>query len=100
MLSMAKQKKTKPNRLTREEWLQKSLDLLISGRHGKLRIDNITKELNVTKGSFYWHFKNRAGGGIGIDRDEKCLAKDRPAAGEQPSDGGGGPGSVERPGTD
>ena len=60
ILTMVKQKKTKANRLTREEWLQKSLDLLISGRHGKLRIDKITKELNVTKGSFYWHFKNRA----------------------------------------
>lgn len=56
---MAKQKKNKPNRLTREQWLQKSLDLLISGKHGKLRIDKITKDLNVTKGSFYWHFKNR-----------------------------------------
>ncbi|MFZ9012313.1 MAG: TetR/AcrR family transcriptional regulator [Anaerohalosphaeraceae bacterium] len=57
---MAKQKKTKPNRLTREQWLQKSLDLLISGKHGKLRIDKITKDLNVTKGSFYWHFKSRS----------------------------------------
>lgn len=58
--TMAKRKTQKQKRLTREQWLQKSLDLLISGKHGKLRIDNITKELNVTKGSFYWHFKNRA----------------------------------------
>jgi AcrR family transcriptional regulator len=56
---MSVQKKHKANRLSRAQWLQKSLDLLISGKHGKLRIDNITKELNVTKGSFYWHFKNR-----------------------------------------
>jgi AcrR family transcriptional regulator len=57
---MSTKPRGKTNRLTREQWLQKSLDLLISGKHGKLRIENVTKELNVTKGSFYWHFKDRA----------------------------------------
>ena len=57
---MAKQKKTKPNRLTREQWLARSLEILSDGGPGELRIDNITHKMNVSKGSFYWHFKNRA----------------------------------------
>ena len=45
-------------RLTRDEWLDHSLDLL-SQNKGNFRIDELVKKLGVTKGSFYWHFKNR-----------------------------------------
>ena len=57
---MAHQKKTKPNRLTRQQWLARSLEILSDGGPGELRIDNITHKMNLSKGSFYWHFKNRA----------------------------------------
>ena len=46
------------NRLSRSEWLDRSLDLL-SENKGHFRIDALVKKLGVTKGSFYWHFKNR-----------------------------------------
>ena len=46
------------NRLSRTEWLDRSLDLL-SENKGHIRIDDLVKKLGVTKGSFYWHFKNR-----------------------------------------
>ncbi len=47
-------------RLNREEWLSRALEVLSKEGKAKLRIELITKSLGVTKGSFYWHFKDRA----------------------------------------
>jgi AcrR family transcriptional regulator len=52
--------KKSPIRLSREEWLDKALDILAEEGDAKLRIDSLVRKLDVTKGSFYWHFKNRA----------------------------------------
>jgi len=46
-------------RLSQEEWLARALDILAREGQAKLRVDAICKALGVTKGSFYWHFKNR-----------------------------------------
>ncbi len=46
-------------RLTREQWLAQALEILSREGNAKLRVDSICKALGVTKGSFYWHFKNR-----------------------------------------
>jgi len=45
--------------LSRVEWLEKALDVVSRSGGAKLRIENLVKEVGVTKGSFYWHFKNR-----------------------------------------
>jgi AcrR family transcriptional regulator len=52
-------KKTPPKRLTRHEWLARALDILALEGGAKLRVDAICDALRVTKGSFYWHFKDR-----------------------------------------
>ena len=49
-----------PKRLNRQEWLSRSLEVLSREGKAKLRIDPLTKTLGITKGSFYWHFKDRA----------------------------------------
>lgn len=46
-------------RLTREEWLARALELLARRGNAKLRVDAICNALGVTKGSFYWHFRDR-----------------------------------------
>jgi AcrR family transcriptional regulator len=46
-------------RLTREQWLSLALDVVARKGGAKLRIDRLVRDLEVTKGSFYWHFKNR-----------------------------------------
>lgn len=46
-------------RLSRDEWLAQALDILAREGQAKLRIDTICAALGVTKGSFYWHFKDR-----------------------------------------
>jgi phage antirepressor YoqD-like protein len=38
-------------RLTREQWLERSLEMLATTR-GRMRIDELVKSLGVTKGSF------------------------------------------------
>ena len=48
------------NRLSKDKWLEKSLEVLVSEGDKKLTIDHLVKAMGVTKGSFYWHFKNRA----------------------------------------
>ena len=51
--------KTTKTKLTLKRWLEFALELLIKEGNTKLRIDNLVRSMGVTKGSFYWHFKNR-----------------------------------------
>lgn len=56
MSTIAERKRQK--RFTREEWLARALEHLAKGQAG-LTIDRFVESLGVTKGSFYWHFRNR-----------------------------------------
>jgi len=51
--------KKPPKRLNREVWLKKALEVLRQKGNAGLQIESFTRELGVTKGSFYWHFKDR-----------------------------------------
>ena len=43
----------------REDWLNEAISLMGEHRdHGALKIDALCARLSLTKGSFYWHFKN------------------------------------------
>lgn len=52
-------KKVTSQRLSRDEWIEKALDVLMTEGGSVLTIDNLVKELGVSRGSFYWHFKDR-----------------------------------------
>ncbi|MEM7467652.1 MAG: TetR/AcrR family transcriptional regulator [Pseudomonadota bacterium] len=43
----------------RNVWLRKALDVLFSHGISHVKVEILARELKVTKGSFYWHFKNR-----------------------------------------
>jgi AcrR family transcriptional regulator len=45
--------------LDAEAWVEASFDLLAEGGIDAVRIDPLAKRLGVTRGSFYWHFKDR-----------------------------------------
>ena len=47
------------NRLNREDWLRLSLDVLASRGLGAFTVQHLVDELGVSRGSFYWHFKDR-----------------------------------------
>ena len=51
---------TNPARLSKEEWLARALEVLGKKGAGELTIESLARRLGVTKGSFYWHFKDRA----------------------------------------
>lgn len=43
-------------RVTAQDWIQTGFDVLADGGPGALRIGRLCERLDVTKGSFYWHF--------------------------------------------
>lgn len=46
--------------LTRTDWLAAALDCLLEGGVEAVKITRLADRLGVTRGSFYWHFKDRA----------------------------------------
>jgi len=42
--------------LTADDWIQAGFMLLTDGGPNALRIGRLCERLEVTKGSFYWHF--------------------------------------------
>jgi len=46
-------------RLTREDWLENALTVLSRKGRAGLRIEGLSAALGVSRGSFYWHFKDR-----------------------------------------
>src|SRR5205807_2697550 len=47
------------DRLAREDWLRAARLALLRGGVEAVRPEKIARDLEVTKGSFYWHFQNR-----------------------------------------
>lgn len=48
------------DRLAREDWVAAALGLLAGSGVEAVRVEPLAKRLGVTKGSFYWHFSDRA----------------------------------------
>ena len=51
--------KTATDRQSRKSWLEAALQALARGGIDRVRVESLAKDLGVTKGSFYWHFKDR-----------------------------------------
>ena len=47
-------------RLTRDDWVEAALTAIAGGGLGALSVERLAKQLGATKGSFYWHFKDRS----------------------------------------
>jgi AcrR family transcriptional regulator len=45
--------------LTRQDWIDRGLQTLAATGVESVRVEPLAKLMGVTKGSFYWHFKNR-----------------------------------------
>lgn len=46
-------------RLSRQDWIDGAIRKLSEDSVAALRVDELAEYLNVTKGSFYWHFQSR-----------------------------------------
>jgi AcrR family transcriptional regulator len=51
--------KTEISKLGRQDWIDLGLKVLAKSGVETVRVEPLAKLLDVTKGSFYWHFKNR-----------------------------------------
>ena len=58
-VSQAGEEANRGPRLTRADWLEKALDVLVGHGVDAVRITRLADLLGVTRGSFYWHFKDR-----------------------------------------
>lgn len=47
------------NKLTANDWLDTALQVLAEQGLEAVAVEPLAKRMGVTKGSFYWHFKNR-----------------------------------------
>jgi AcrR family transcriptional regulator len=45
--------------LTPERWIEAATDVLVDHGIDSVRVDVLAKALKVTRGSFYWHFRDR-----------------------------------------
>lgn len=57
---MKKQGSEPTKKLSRVDWIDGGLRLLAEGGVSSVRVEVLAKRLNVTKGSFYWHFVDRS----------------------------------------
>ncbi|MGH9709356.1 MAG: helix-turn-helix domain-containing protein, partial [Candidatus Acidiferrales bacterium] len=46
-------------RLERSDWIRAAMEVLASEGRDAVRVENLAKKLRISKGSFYWHFKDR-----------------------------------------
>jgi AcrR family transcriptional regulator len=46
--------------LDADAWVEAAMDALAEGGVDAIRVDRLAKKLGVTRGSFYWHFKDHA----------------------------------------
>ncbi len=44
---------------SRDDWLDAAWQMLGDGGVDSVRVEKLAEKMGVTKGSFYWHFKNR-----------------------------------------
>jgi AcrR family transcriptional regulator len=52
-------KSTSDQRLSRQDWLDNALGILSETGQAGLSIQDLSSALGVSRGSFYWHFKDR-----------------------------------------
>ncbi|HET7299454.1 MAG TPA: helix-turn-helix domain-containing protein [Oleiagrimonas sp.] len=51
--------KPERTRLSAEDWERSALELIADEGVGAMAVEALARRLGVTKGSFYWHFRNR-----------------------------------------
>jgi AcrR family transcriptional regulator len=54
-----RRRQEKPPRLDAAAWTAAAFDALAEGGIGAVRVEPLAKALDITKGSFYWHFADR-----------------------------------------
>jgi len=56
----SKPRADRPARLSADDWAQAALDLIAEQGVAAVAVEPLARRLGVTKGSFYWHFRDRS----------------------------------------
>lgn len=56
---MAKSNDAKRNQLSAQDWLLAAIAAMAKGGVENVKVERLAKNLGTSKGSFYWHFKDR-----------------------------------------
>lgn len=56
----AKSQSSRKNRLTPEDWVDAARATLVRSGVNAIKIDQLARDLEVSRGSFYWHFADHA----------------------------------------
>lgn len=54
-----RKRKKRASRLSIADWVNEAIEILVTRSVEHVRVEQIAVNLGATKGSFYWHFKNR-----------------------------------------
>jgi len=57
--SQPKKTSSRDKNLNREDWILAAWEILGDGSLEEIKVKRLATKLGVTRGSFYWHFKNR-----------------------------------------
>jgi AcrR family transcriptional regulator len=52
-------RRSSATRLDRRDWVRAAIDILSLKGVDSVRVEVLARQLNISKGSFYWHFKDR-----------------------------------------
>lgn len=77
-------------RLDRRDWVEAGMEILSSRGVDAIRVEALARRLSISKGSFYWHFKDRD------DLLESILSEWEARQSDWNTEGGGTPNPVER----
>ena len=81
-------------RLTKQDWIRQGLRTLATDGAGALKVGAMAAALNVSRGSFYWHFTDFADFRSRLLRDWRERTVDQVI--REFEDDGGGPGRLQR----
>jgi len=70
----------KTRRLQKSDWLKAGIEALGQKGSSALKADVLAKKLGVSRGSFYWHFKDLSGYHAALLNEWEASAVDRPYA--------------------
>jgi AcrR family transcriptional regulator len=63
----------KRGRLEKKDWMRAARLTLLEGGPSAVRVETLARKLRVSKGSFYWHFKNREALLESLLRERACF---------------------------
>ncbi|MHB8412843.1 MAG: TetR/AcrR family transcriptional regulator [Candidatus Acidiferrales bacterium] len=55
----AKASRDHATRLERSDWIRAAIEILAHDRRDAIRVEKLARKLRISKGSFYWHFRDR-----------------------------------------